>query len=180
MEQHVKLIALVDINVFVEMDSKDDIVKNECKEGTQILVKIIHVIMEGPAWLLVIHSSVIAHLVTKDHVVMRKLGMLNQQFVIQTHVLMGVHVKRMEKGTIVFVMFNTLVHNAKLTNVRNVTLTQGVSTDTVNAGQDGMEMVTNVSKRKDVANRAVCMPHVIRMFVNATVVTKETDTRVLQ
>jgi len=72
MEQHVKLIALVDINVFVEMDSKDDIVKIECKEGTQILVKIIHVIMEGPAWLLVIHSSVIAHLVTKDHVVMRK------------------------------------------------------------------------------------------------------------
>jgi len=57
---------------------------------------------------------------------------------------MVAHVKRMEKGTIVFVMFNTLVHNAKLTNVRNVILTQGVLTDTVNAGQDGMEMVMNV------------------------------------
>jgi len=144
MEQHVKLIVLVVINVFVGMDLKDVIVKIESKEGTLILVKIILVIMEVPVWLLVIHFSVIAHLVIKDHDVTRKLEMLSRQFVIQTHVSMGVHVKRMERGTIVFVMFNILDHNVKLTNVRNVTLTQGVSTDTVNAGQDGMEMVTNV------------------------------------
>lgn len=40
--------------------------------------------------------------------------MLNRQYVIQTLVSMAVHVKRMERGTIVFVMFNTQDHSAKV------------------------------------------------------------------
>lgn len=42
----------------------------EYKEEMQILVKTIHAIMEGHVWSLVTPSSVIAHLVTKDPVVM--------------------------------------------------------------------------------------------------------------
>lgn len=112
--------------MFAEKASKDVIVKNVFREGTLIPVKTILAIMEGHAWWLVIPSSVVAHLVTKDPDVMRKSATQNQQYVIQTHVSMEVHVKRMEKGTIVFATSNTQAHSVKLTNARNVTLTPDV------------------------------------------------------
>jgi len=167
-------------NVSVLMASKDVIAKTVFKVAMLTHVKPTHAQMVELVWLLEIHSNASVLPVTKAPDVKRKLEMPSRQFVIQTLVSMEVHVKKMEKAMTVFVMFNILVHSAKLTNVRNAIHTPSVLTDTVNAGQDGMEMVMNASRRKDVQNRVECMQLAILMFVHATVVTKETDTTVFR